>query len=364
MRSPRPFELMHWAKLTLEDAPYPLGGSGTPSPGPEESPPTLPVAAGFSSQGDRGGLPGLRSAVARAYDTPEDHVLVSDGASLANYTALAALAGPGDRVLVETPTYSSLSGIPRFHGATVLPLPRSPEKAWQPALDDVRAAADSGPLSAVVLTRLHNPSGVDVSVSFLAGLAELAEQLDFHVLLDEVYLAFVPDAVPGFRYSARFLSSGSLTKVQGFGGLRVGWILGDPTVLRTLREVSYHLAVNASAPSQLLGAAVLAENDRWLARARSLAAEGRAVLEEWIAGRDDVSWIPPPGGWNAFLRLELVSDTASFARRLRAEHGVALAPGELFGVPGWVRISCSAPLPLLREALRRTGAALDVARAG
>jgi aspartate/methionine/tyrosine aminotransferase len=359
VRSPRPFELMHWAKRQLEPAPFPLGGSGTRSPGPEDDPPRLREATGFSSLGDEGGLPTLRAAIARAYGVGEDHVLVSDGASLANYTALLALAGAGDRVLVESPTYSILSEIPRFHGVRVIPLTRREETGWQPELDDVRHAADEAPLAAVVLTRLHNPTGADLSDSFLRGLAALAEQHDFHVLLDEVYLAFLPDAVPGFRLSPRFLSTGSVTKVQGFGGLRVGWILGEPDALRPIHEVSYYLAVNASAPSQILGAAVLAENERWLARARRLAAEGRATFEEWMSGRDDVSWVPPSGGLNAFVRLERVEDTAAFTRRLRAEQGVAIPPGVMFGAPGGVRISFSAAPPVLREGLRRTGQALD-----
>jgi len=359
VRSVPPFELMHWAKRRLEPAPYPLGGSGTRPPGPDESPPVLPPAAGFSSFGDEGGLPDLRSEIARVYGVAEDHVLVSDGASLANYTALAALAGPGERVLVETPTYASLAGIPRLAGADVLELVRRPEERWQPSLDDVRHAAERGPLAAVVLTRLHNPTGVELSGEFLAGLAELAARHGFRVVLDEVYLAFLADAVPGFRRSPDFLSTGSLTKVQGFGGLRVGWILGDPRTLRPLHELSYYLAVNASAPSQILGAGILRENERWLGRARRLAAEGNAVLDDWLAARDDVSRVAPDGGLNSFVRPARVPDTAAFSAHLRDEHGVAAPPGEMFGAKGWLRLSVSAPVDVLREALRRTGVALD-----
>jgi aspartate/methionine/tyrosine aminotransferase len=245
----------------------------------------------------------------------------------------------------------------------VVPWQRRPDDGWRPRLDDLHAALHQGPVAAVVLTRLHNPSGADLPPAFLRDLAELAETHDFRVLLDEVYLDFVPGAIPGFRFSSRFVSTGSLTKVQGFGGLRVGWILGDPETLHVLREVSYLLAVNASAPSQTLGTAVLAENERWLERARRLAAEGRAILGEWLGARDDVSWVPAAGGLNAFVRLREGIDTRLFARRLREERGVALAAGEMFGCPGWVRISCSAPADTLREALRRTGEALDAAGA-
>jgi aspartate/methionine/tyrosine aminotransferase len=304
-------------------------------------------------------MPDLRAAIAHAFGTEPESVLVSDGASLAGYTALLAVGGAGARVVVEDPTYASLAEIPRLHGAEVVRWRRRPEDGWLPRMDELRAIRDAGPIAAVVLTRLHNPSGVDLPADFLEELAGLAEAGDFRVVLDEVYLDFLPDAVPGFRFSPRFLSTGSLTKVHGFGGLRVGWILSHPETLRPLRELSYYLAVNTSAPSQALGAAVLRENGRWLERARRLAAEGRAVFEEWLAGRSDASWVPADGGLNAFVRLPAVKDTHRFAEQLREEHGVSLAAGEYFGMPGWVRISYSAPVPALREALRRTGVALD-----
>ena len=102
--------------------------------------------------------------------------------------------------------------------------------------------------------------------------------------------------------------------------------------------------MNASAPSQILGAGILRENERWLGRARRLAA------------RDDVSRVAPDGGLNSFVRPARVPDTAAFSAHLRDEHGVAAPPGEMFGAKGWLRLSVSAPVDVLREALRRTGA--------
>jgi aspartate/methionine/tyrosine aminotransferase len=207
------FEFMHWAKRALEPAPFPLGGSGTRSPAPGDvALPTDAAFPAFSSVGDEGGFPKLRLAIAEAHGTDPDHVLVSDGASLANFTAIRALSRPGRTVLVETPAYGALTTLPTLHGARVLPLPRHPDDGWLPRLDDVRAAAEAGDLDLVALSRLHNPSGADLPATFLDGLGALAEEHDFHVLLDEVYLAFV-DGTPGFRCSPRFVSTGSLTKV-------------------------------------------------------------------------------------------------------------------------------------------------------
>lgn len=362
MRSPRPFDFMHWAKGPLETAEYPLGGSGTRSPSPQEWPaPRSLDPRVASSLGDEGGMPDLRAAVAAQYGLTVNEVLISDGASLANYTALTALAGAGDRVMVETPAYPALAEIPRFHGATVLPWSRRAEDGWQPRLEDLGQALREGPLAAVVLTRLHNPTGADLPPSFLEELATLAERHDFVVLLDEVYLDFLPEATPGFRFSPRFVCTGSLTKVQGFGGLRVGWILGQREWLQPMHELSYYLSVNSSAPSQALAVGILAESDRWLQRALRLAAEGRAVFDEWMAARSDVSCVAPAGGLNAFVKLERIADPTSFVDQLLRDRGVAVADGGFFGAPGWMRISFSPPPAVLRAGLQHLGEALDEA---
>jgi aspartate/methionine/tyrosine aminotransferase len=236
--------------------------------------------------------------------------MVSGGASLANFTALTAMAGPGDRILVERPTYPILADIPAFHGAEVVPLTRRPEDGWAPRLADVaeQARAAGGSLQAVALTRLHNPTGTDLPDAFLKGLAELAARHDFHVLLDEVYLDFLPDNVtPGHRISPRFVSSASLTKVYGFGGLRAGWLVGHPDVLAPMKELSFYLSVNESYPSQMAAVAVLQERSRLRDRARALSDRGRGVVEEWVGDRSDVAWVRPDGGLTAFLRLHSTS---------------------------------------------------------
>jgi aspartate/methionine/tyrosine aminotransferase len=361
MRSPARFEFMHWAKQTVGRVPYCLGASGVPAVDPDRFPPAGAPYAEFNYYGNES----IRAAVAAAQGVSADHVLISDGTSLANYTALTALAGPGDRVLVENPTYPILRQIPGFHGAAVELLERRPEAGWIPDPGDIAAAATrrgADPLRAVVLTRLHNPSGADLPREFLEELSRLADRHDFHVLIDEVFLDVLPDPVPAHRLSARFISTGSLTKVYGFGGLRCGWIIGNPETIAPMKEFSFYLAVDGAAGSQATGARVLAERAAFRESARRRAAAGRAVVESWIAGRTDVHWVPPVGGINGFIRLDGVRDTTAFARGLFETREVNVAPGEPFGSPGWIRISWGTDPSIVREALSRVGQALDEAK--
>jgi aspartate/methionine/tyrosine aminotransferase len=357
---------MHWAKERSERATYSLGSSGVMVP-PESELARLVRGDGaeggdpFSSGGDFWGDPALKDAIAAAHGVDAECVLVSGGASLANYTALAALAGPGDRVLVERPSYPSLEEIPRFHGAAVNGFARRPDAGWQPSPSEIRELAKQpgDPVKAVVLTRLHNPSGVDVPAGFLDELAELAELFDFHVLFDEVYLEFVAGATPAHRISPRFVTTTSLTKVHGFGGLRVGWIVGAPDVIAPMKELSFYLAVNGASWSQAAALRVLKHRGSALARSREIAARGLSIVEAWMGGRDDVSWTRPDGGLSGFLELERVSDTRRFAANLFERESVAVAEGEFFEMPGWIRISWGIEEDRLHEALARLGRALD-----
>lgn len=353
---------MHWAKNWVGKLPYCLGESGVRPPSSEE----------FSLDGVRAGTenyfgdPELRRAIARVHHTSIDQVLVSEGTSLANYTALSVLAGPQDRILVEFPTYPVLEEIPRFHGAEVQRIARDPAHGWQPQLEEIsRLVETTGRrVAAIVLTRLHNPSGVELTSRFLSDLAALAEARDFVVLFDEVYLDFVPEALPAHRLSPRFVTTGSLTKAYGFGALRVGWVVGAQEWLRPMQELSFYLQVNGSYIAQAQGIRVLENRDSILARSRDIASRGRNIVEEWIRGRGDVDWIAPAGGVTAMIRLARIRSTAEFAAHLRETAGVNVAEGEYFGMPGWVRISFGVEESKLREGLRRIGLALDEAGGG
>ncbi len=362
LREPAPFRFMHWAKSTVGCFPYCLGASGIPSPDPAEFAPAPSAYSGPNYYG----LQSLRAAVATAHGVAPERVLVSGGTSLANYTALTTLATPGARILVEDPTYPVLASIPDFHGATVEPFARRPEDGWLPDVDAIarQARGAVAPVAAIVLTRLHNPSGVDVRPATMAAFAALADELDCLVLWDEVFLDFLPDATPAHQLSDRFLSTGSLTKVYGFGGLRVGWVIGPPDLLRPMKELSLYLEVDGALPAQETGREVLAQRERFRRRAIDVSARGRAVVDEWLATRTDVDWIPPAGGISGFLHLQNVPDTAAFAERLRADHGVNVAEGEYFDQPGWVRICWGRSESLVRGALERVGAALDEAARG
>src|SRR4029450_8117051 len=87
----------------------------------------------------------------------------------------------------------------------------------------------------IVLTNLHNPSGVLIEDDVLRELGALAVRHGARVLIDEVYLdSAVPPRRSAAHLGSEFVCTNSLTKVYGLSGLRCGWFLGGPGLARRM----------------------------------------------------------------------------------------------------------------------------------
>src|SRR5690606_1151889 len=138
------------------------------------------------------GVPVLREAIARQVGThrgvevdAETEVTVTLGATEAIFSAITALVGPGDEVLVFDPAYDSYDPAVRVAGARCIHVPLDPP-AFRYDWDRVRAAV-SPRTRMVIVNSPHNPACTVMSSADLEELARLAETHDLAVLGDEVY---------------------------------------------------------------------------------------------------------------------------------------------------------------------------------
>lgn len=306
------------------------------------------------------GWPPLVQAIAERYNVHASRVATAPGASGANFMALAALVRPGDTVLVEWPGYDPQGGAARFLGARVDTF----ERGWSDrfALIPERVQAALTPETrAVVITNLHNPSGVYTAPDALEAVGELARAVGAKVIVDEVYLDALTgvDRTPAATRSDVFVSTNSLTKSYGLSGLRTGWMIADPgTVERALRVRDVVDAVG-SIPSELLGVLAFQQLDALLARARSVLEPGQAIVSDFIASRAELEWVQPIGGAIAFPRLVGVDDAEPFVEMAATEFSVGVTPGHFFGAPQHFRIAVGGEPSVLEHGLEALGRALD-----
>lgn len=365
---------MAWAKSVPHDARFDLTASGVPDSTAGELPDEL-VAAGWGGTLDVAPLcrrstradaqAAFVAAVAERYGVRPEQVVPTLGASLAITHVLLALLRAGDHVVVERPTYEALHRVPEIFGASVSRLERRFEDGWA-VVPERLARLLTSRTKVVLLTNLHNPSGVAIPRDVLTAVTELVGRVGGLVLVDEVYLDYAfelgegSDVLPACRIAPNCVSWSSTTKCFGFSALRSGWIVaGDPEVARAVRAASNYLHVDAPVSSLQLGARVLAQADALQRRAAEIAGPGRAVLDAWIAQERRIRWTPPRSGLSCCLRLPDLMHDGQFAEHLRERYDTLVVPGGFFEAPGFIRLSFGIPPDDLGQALAHVSAALD-----
>ena len=132
--------------------------------------------------------------------------------------------------------------MPRALGARVRRFERRFEDGYRLDVDGLLERLTPG-TRLILLTNLHNPSGVRAGQDELRTLAERAGERGVWLVVDEVYLEFLP---PGedrtaFNLAPNVVTLSSLTKVFGLGGLRRGWILAPRDLAGRLLQMRNYL---------------------------------------------------------------------------------------------------------------------------
>jgi methionine aminotransferase len=194
------------------------------------------------------GVPALRECIARDIGRrrgidldAEAEVTITLGATEAIFSAITALVGPGDEVLVFDPAYDSYDPAVRVAGARCVHLPLAPPD-FRYDWERVRAAITAR-TRLVIINSPHNPACTVMREADLVELARLAEERNLVVLSDEVYEHIV---FPGARHASvlanpalreRSLAVFSFGKSLHATGLRVGYCVAPPALTAELRKV-------------------------------------------------------------------------------------------------------------------------------
>jgi aspartate/methionine/tyrosine aminotransferase len=363
---------MKWAKTVPLGARYDLTASGMRDTAetagadvlPDDGSLPLDIAAQCRRDASFEANEAFVQAVAERYGVEPSCVTPTLGASLAITHVLIALIRAGDHVIVERPTYEPLRRVPEIFGAQVSRLERKFEEGWR-VVPDRLAQLLTSRTRAVLLTNLHNPSGVAIDRSAMSEITDLAARVGAMVLVDEVYLDYGWGTgddrfIPACNVARNGISWSSTTKAFGFSALRAGWIVApDPDAARAIRSATDYLHVHPPAGPLVLGRRVLERADALVGRAREAATAGRKVVERWLAAESRVSWVAPAAGITGCLRLPDLMQDGVFCEHLRERYETQVVPGTMFEAPGFVRLSFALEPSRLEQALANISATLD-----
>jgi aspartate/methionine/tyrosine aminotransferase len=285
-------------------------------------------------------------------------VVAADGTSMANFLAMAAMIAPGDEVIIEEPTYEPLLGAASFLGAEIKRFERKPEDAFR--LNPAAVERMLTPKTRlIVITNLHNPSGVLAEEAELRQIGEFAAGVGARVLVDEVYLdAAAPPRRSSVHLGAEFVATNSLTKVYGLSGLRCGWILAEPALAERMWRLNDLFGVNQAHPAERLGCIAFVHLEEITGDNPAMLERNRNLFNAFVRGRDDIDCAPAEHGITAFPRWR-GGDTQRLDDHLREKYDTAVVPGRWFEMPDHFRVGFGMRANQFEEALSRLGSALD-----
>lgn len=308
------------------------------------------------------GVPELRATIADRYTrrglpTSPDQVMVTNGAQHALALMLRLLAGPGDRVVIDHPTYPH--AIDAIQRASCRPVPVGlPGDGWD--VDGLAAAfRQSGPRLAYLVPEFHNPTGRVMSAVERAAIAEAAARARVTLVFDETLVDLALDGPHdpyGFGEAAEGPVRLGSTGKSFWGGLRIGWIRAEAQTIAALAQRRASIDLGTPVLEQLAAAHLLAHEAEALADRRAVLRERRALLLGLLAERLPDWRAPcPPGGLS--LWAELPAPVSSALAATCERFGLRLAAGPRFGVDGaferFLRLPFTLPPEDLAEAVDR-----------
>lgn len=346
---------MNWAK-TKSGAKFNLAVSGMPNVLLRE----LRVSLDDLEITDGGyGYKPLIERIGARYRVAAESIVTAAGTTFANHLAMAALVRPGDEVLFESPAYEPMLAAVRYLGADVKRFSRKFEDGFAVSPEEIERRVTSN-TRLIVLTNLHNPSGVLTDDETLKRVGEIARRVSARVLVDEVYIETLFETSPrtSFHLGNEFVVTSSLTKAFGLSGLRCGWIFAEPELARKMWLLNDLFAATPVHAGERLSVVALDQIEELGARAKALLDRNRSLLSEFLDTRADLEVVRAEFGTVMFPRVRS-GDSEALCRLLREKYEMSVVPGTFFDLPAHVRLGIAVATPVLEGGLERLAKALD-----
>lgn len=266
-----------------------------------------------------------------------DNVLVTYGAKSALDLACRVFIEPGDRMIVTRPTYMTAIHIMRTHNVNFLSIGQDEEGLntceLEAKLKRLEANGEAMPKLLFDIPDFHNPTGITMSLARRQKLIELAKRWNFIILEDDPYrrLRFEGDPIPPLKAlddAGVVIALGTVSKILA-PGLRVGWAIGDPEIVR---RMAMQKADGGSNPMAQRIVVHLMQSNKMRDHVEELIGQMRlhrdVMLDRFAVELPDLKIRKPNGGYFLWAELPPECDAEAVAE-LGVEHGVEVSTGRL-----------------------------------
>jgi aspartate aminotransferase len=324
------------------------------------------------------GIPTLRAAVAadirrlaaRDVDTDAHGVVITSGAKQALFNVIYTLFGPGDKVIVPVPYWTTYPELIQLARAEPVFVKGAKERSFKVTVDDLERAAGER-VTGLMINSPSNPSGAVYSAEELERIAEWAAERRIWLVSDEIYrrISFGGRIAPGiFDLPQELLERAVLidgaSKAFAMTGWRLGFSYSSRELAAKLTALQSQTTSNAATPSQYAALAAYRESetaDREIERMRAAFERRKDLLVALFAEHlPEVPFVEPAGAFYFWVGTEGLrrsgEGSMELCERLLADAGTAVVPGSAFGDDEYLRISFAYPEETLRDAVARLAA--------
>ena len=315
------------------------------------------------------GLPILKDSCIRAtlnsrgFSPTHDQLLVTSGANIQIYLAIACLVNPGDEIIIPDPSFVSYSSIIHSCRAIAKYVPLHESNLFKIDPNDIEKKI-SNKTKAIIINSPHNPTGSVLTEDIIRSIYNICNKHGIYLIADEVYGRMIFNDFKNKFFSAsqidkckeRTILIHSFSKTFAMTGWRIGTVTGPKSLIKKM-ELLFETITSCVPPFiQIAAAEVLDAGPQITQKMINEYQSRRDLLIEGLNTIRGINCSKPEGTFYAFANIKsITTDSESFSNKLLKEKFIATCPGIYFGQngEGFVRFCFANSKPNIKEAIER-----------
>jgi len=310
------------------------------------------------------GIPELRSAIAEFYSkhynvnlNPDGEILPLMGSKEGIMHISMAYLNKGDGVLLPNPGYPTYASVSNLMQADIIHYNLDASNNWQPNYEEIEKQ-DLSHVKIMWLNYPHMPTGTSASKEDLKKAVDFAKKHNILIVNDNPYSFILNNApksileIEGAKEVAVELNS--LSKTFNMAGWRVGMVVGDTSIIKTILQVKSNMDSGMFLGIQKGAIAALNSPQKWFDELNAIYMKRREIVWQ-IFDMLGCSYEKENAGMFVWAKLPQGEKSMEFIDQLLNEKEIFITPGTIFGSQGegYIRASLCINETLLNEVLNR-----------
>ncbi len=303
-----------------------------------------------------------------------DQIIVSNGAKQSIFNAVQSIIDDGDEVIFSAPFWVSYPEMVSLAQGISVVVPTNEESGFKLTPAGLKKSITSR-TKLLILCNPSNPAGSTYSKEELEEIAKIVDENNFYVISDEIYEKIIYDENKFFSFAAiserikdRTIVINGLSKSYAMTGWRIGYAAGPENIIQAMNRIQSHSTSNASSISQAAAAEALIGSQDFIDQMKKDFVKRRDYVYNELISINGISCYKPGGAFYLFPNVSAlfnksageysIYNSIDMAMYLLFVARVAVVPGSAFGSEGYIRLSYSASMEKLQEAVKRIKMAL------